>query len=147
MLTRDRLRLVFFSAKFSAWTSSFPDTSEEAALARLSAVGLFISRELSGRQALPIIAFLVLNLICSLTQFWLQRLIMPWFISLFFFFGYTTIWKELSTWSIQLQAGTTPLKGWSHLIDFFIFSLCLFSSSDYLKLQQEKCCCTSNDWK
>lgn len=62
-----------------------------------------------------------------------------------FFFGYTAIWKAHSQWSIQLQTGTTPLKGWSHLNCFFIsFSLL---PSGYLKHQQEKYCCTSNYWK
>lgn len=67
MLTRDRLQLIFFSTKFSAWTSGFRSTYKKTGLALLSAVRLFISRELLVRQAFSIIAFLVLNLICSLT--------------------------------------------------------------------------------
>jgi len=58
---------IFFSTKFSAWTSGFRRAYQKTGLARLSAVRLFISRKLSLRQAFSIIAFLVLNLICSLT--------------------------------------------------------------------------------
>lgn len=79
MLTGDRLQLVFCSTKFSAWTRSFCGFCEKPSLAQLSTVRLFVSRELLGRQTFSIIAFLVLNLICSLTKFLLRKPIMPWF--------------------------------------------------------------------
>lgn len=76
MLTRHRPQLIFFPTAFSVWTRCcvLPQWH--------GAIRLFISRDPSARQAFSIIAFLVLNLICSLTQSLLHRLIMPSYISL-----------------------------------------------------------------
>lgn len=157
MLTRARLRLVFFFCKVLSTDeqlSRYLGGGSLGSTRRCRIVYLQGTVVETGafHYCFPSVKFDLFSYPLLATETNHALIYFPFFVVVFFF-GYTTIWKGLSVRSIQLQAGTTPLKGWGHLIDFFFFnlifffSLCLFFSSDYLKHQQEKCCCASNDWK